>query len=248
MSKIFGRLTSVIFRFLFASLISINYVYFVYYVWLPISSHNSFGWLVVFFFNFLFIMTIWSIVVTITGDPGSVPLYWGFHIGDSESKRKRYCLVCNVFKPERTHHCSVCNRCVLNMDHHCPWINRCIGFYNRKYFLQMLLYLNLTIIFIVLVNFKMTSGLIIQVIENKIHISGLYSSLIYIFIYIADVLILFVLVNFFKYHIQIALENKTTLENLDHNSQPFVSQVKLDSVYIVQLRSYGKLASSDGEE
>ena len=59
---------------------------------------------------------------------------------DNENKRRRYCLMCNVFKPERCHHCSACNRCVLNMDHHCPWINNCVGFWNRKYFLLLLIY------------------------------------------------------------------------------------------------------------
>ena len=72
--------------------------------------------------------------------PGDILLYWGFYIRDDYIKRKRYCLICNAFKPERSHHCSVCNSCVLNMDHHCPWVDNCIGFYNRKFFMQLLFY------------------------------------------------------------------------------------------------------------
>ena len=47
----------------------------------------------------------------------------GYFLDDPECKKRRYCLICHIFKPERCHHCSACNRCVLNMDHHCPWIN-----------------------------------------------------------------------------------------------------------------------------
>merc|ERR550537_225879 len=88
----------------------------------------------VFFLNLLF--AFYQCIMT---DPGVVPPNWGFYMGD-ETKRRRYCKMCNVWKPDRSHHCSICNRCILNMDHHCPWINNCVGFYNRKFFMQLLFY------------------------------------------------------------------------------------------------------------
>jgi hypothetical protein len=35
------------------------------------------------------------------------------------------------------------------MDHHCPWINNCVGFWNRKYFLLLLFYVNITIWYVI---------------------------------------------------------------------------------------------------
>lgn len=70
-------------------------------------------------FHFSVLMLIWCFLRAMLTDPGIVPPLWGFYMGDSENKRRRYCLMCHVFKPERCHHCSACNRCVLNMDHHC---------------------------------------------------------------------------------------------------------------------------------
>jgi len=57
--------------------------------------------------------------------------------------RLRFCASCQNFKPPRAHHCSICNRCVLRFDHHCMWIDSCIGFYNHKYFICFLVYLEL---------------------------------------------------------------------------------------------------------
>merc|ERR1711920_1127076 len=94
------------------------------------------------------LMMIWSFITVFVTDPGQVPLYWGFYLDAPEHKKRRYCLICHIFKPERCHHCSACNRCVLNMDHHCPWINNCIGFWNRKFFILLLIYVLIITYFI----------------------------------------------------------------------------------------------------
>lgn len=114
------------------------YKFFIYLCFILIA--NMYAGLLLTIFHVLFVMLVWSFFQAMTTDPGQVPVFWGFHLGDPENKRRRYCLMCNVFKPERCHHCSACNRCVLNMDHHCPWINNCIGFWNRKFFILLLIY------------------------------------------------------------------------------------------------------------
>lgn len=106
-----------------------------------------------------------------TTDPGKVPLYWGYYLDDPEQKKRRYCLICHIFKPERCHHCSACNRCVLNMDHHCPWINNCVGFYNRKFFLLMLFYVILTTLTIAIGMFSR----VLQILKEIRVITPLYT-------------------------------------------------------------------------
>merc|ERR1719310_49148 len=113
---------------------------FVFLIWVPkMDTYPVLSKCVLFVFNVCYANLLISFYMSVMTDPGVVPPNWGFHMGD-ETKRRRYCKMCNVWKPDRTHHCSICNRCILNMDHHCPWINNCVGFYNRKFFIQFLLY------------------------------------------------------------------------------------------------------------
>ena len=70
-------------------------------------------------------------------------------MNEPENRRKRYCLICHLFKPEKCHHCSTCKSCMLGMDHHCPWLATCIGFFNRKHFMLTLIYSLTSILIIV---------------------------------------------------------------------------------------------------
>ena len=222
-----SKLVGVAFRCIFFILVCLNYTFTVFYIWIPKTFEEPFGGLLfLLYYHILFSLIVWTVYVTSKSDPGQVPLYWGFYIGDPDSKRTRYCLMCNVFKPLRCHHCSMCNRCVLNMDHHCPWINSCIGFYNRKFFIQMVFYLILTIISTLIANFFSTYELIKDMIFNKnfeIN-SNLVLKIFYILIYGIDLVMGFILSQFFKFHIKLILENKTTIETLDHKGQEFHSK------------------------
>lgn len=134
--------------------------------------------------------------------------------------------MCNVFKPERCHHCSACNRCVLNMDHHCPWVNNCVGFWNRKYFLLLLLYVligtYMTVIFAAYdfyeairwgFNNKMI-GSNDPNLSNKIFVMVGYT---------LNGTVAGLMTVFLKFHLKLATENKTTIENLDKMGKPFQS-------------------------
>jgi hypothetical protein len=223
-----NNVISLLFRTIFFTMGVTNYFYFIYFTWLPIAERHNFAWIVIFIYHFLMIVMVWSLYATNAADPGQVPLYWGFYFGDSDVKRRRYCLMCNVFKPERCHHCSICNRCVLNMDHHCPWINNCIGFFNRKYFIQMLFYLVTILMFTILINSKFIFDILYSVAFNRVSIKNdLTHSLLTLFIYTADLVMMVVLILFMKFHIMLILQNKTTIETIDKKGMDFESTVRI---------------------
>ncbi|CAG9316328.1 unnamed protein product [Blepharisma stoltei] len=164
-------------------------------------------------FHIIIFMFLWSFFKAMLTDPGMVPPLWGFYMGDAEIKRRRYCLMCHVFKPERCHHCSACNRCVLNMDHHCPWINNCVGFFNRKYFILVLFYVLICLYMSVAVMAKPAYDNALYIVNTRdLHA---YSEVVLIGAFLFAALLAVVLTLFAKFHIKLILGNTTTIEQMD---------------------------------
>ena len=196
-----------------------QYFSYIYLIEFPIILNNEFNYIYlirIIYFHILIILLSCSLYMTSKTNPGTTPLYWGFHIGDEDFKKKRYCLICQVFKPERTHHCSICNLCILNMDHHCPWVDNCIGFYNKKFFIQLLCYF-LIISISLCITYIPYSIDIIKALYNadKKEIFDEYN---YIFLANNIILLGFSIVdfNFLKFHIKLIYSNLTTIETLDN--------------------------------
>jgi len=229
--QMINNVISIAFRIVFFLLVATNYVFFMIYKWFPEIKNNSWAYLVIFFYNLIVILMTWATIQTIYTNPGEIPFYWGFRHGDTDFQRRRYCLMCNVFKPDRCHHCSVCNKCILNMDHHCPWINTCIGFYNRKYFIQMLFYINILIIFSIFINFKFVwnDGLELYHNKKRFEFNTILKSLFLIFLYTLDFVAMIVLSMFFKFHLKLVFENKTTIETIEKKTQEYDSGFSLGS-------------------
>eukprot|EP00747_Dinoflagellata_sp_TGD_P066271 gnl/TRDRNA2_/TRDRNA2_154729_c0_seq4.p1 gnl/TRDRNA2_/TRDRNA2_154729_c0~~gnl/TRDRNA2_/TRDRNA2_154729_c0_seq4.p1 ORF type:complete len:302 (-),score=51.46 gnl/TRDRNA2_/TRDRNA2_154729_c0_seq4:771-1676(-) len=197
-------------------LISTLHSTYVFLVWGP-RLWSADAVIVLLIYHVLFFHLMAAFYQCIMTDPGIVPPNWGFYMGD-ETKRRRYCKMCNVWKPDRTHHCSICNRCILNMDHHCPWINNCVGFYNRKLFMQLLGYAYLSLITIITTTIpelcRRTFGLakFTDFMNNTRYC--ITSALISV-VWCLALLLACTLTNFIKFHVKLVLENYTTIENLE---------------------------------
>ena len=188
--KYYGKLLVVV---IFIILI-IEYYAYVFEVMLKNMTQKNFYLILTLLviFHILVLLLLMAFISTMSTNPGEIPLYWGFYIGDDDYKRKRYCLICNAFKPERSHHCSVCNVCVLNMDHHCPWVNNCIGFYNRKFFMQLLFYVCCLVIYFDISLSYFIFNLFIDLFKKKFDYIDLLHDVIVIICYLVIVIFTFI--------------------------------------------------------
>jgi glucan phosphoethanolaminetransferase (alkaline phosphatase superfamily) len=78
---------------------SFNYYAFVFEFMLRLRPSYLAAALIV--FHIFFFMVVWSMIHAIISDPGRVPIYWGFFAEESDNRKRRYCLLCHSFKPER---------------------------------------------------------------------------------------------------------------------------------------------------
>ncbi|CDR95033.1 Palmitoyltransferase PFA3 [Babesia bigemina] len=124
-------------------------------------------------------------------DPGAVPTNWGFYMGD-DTKRRRYCKVCNVWKPDRTHHCSACNRC-----------RKC---------LQRIVHGSCSVYY--LINESMLSESADDLAKHDSGIRAIANIYVCVMVFVGLALI-FALIPFVQFHFKLVLKNSTTIENLD---------------------------------
>jgi len=153
-------------------------------------------------------------------------------MGDPEHKRKRYCLMCNVFKPDRCHHCSACNRCVLNMDHNCPWINNCIGFWNRKFFVLLLVYGVLLIYIYILGTFNEFIKTLFwhaTVAYNHVEPSEIVRVGLIEISFLFGIFLGIIITFFTRFHFRLVIKNISTLESLEKKTINFESPYSMGS-------------------
>jgi hypothetical protein len=94
------------------------------------------------------------------------------------------------------------------MDHHCLWINNCIGFYNYKYFINMLIYVSLLLL---LVTFTYTECYLDA---SSGHTNGVKLYLIAVTFILSTTLTLIV-ITFMFFHFWLIYQNKTTIEYIE---------------------------------
>ncbi|CEG83263.1 Putative Palmitoyltransferase [Rhizopus microsporus] len=140
----------------------------------------------------------------------------------SISKRdgqRRYCHICECFKPDRSHHCRECNKCILKMDHHCPWVSGCVGFGNYKFFFLFTSYTGIYGLWV----FVTTLPLVVKGIQDM----NADLDPQWIVLIILAFVFGFTVLGFTGVHLTYILRNETTIEHLA--DRPYDIRVDFDT-------------------
>ena len=84
-------------------------------------------------------------------------------VRDGRIQMVKFCVTCNIMRPQRAVHCRKCKRCVEVFDHHCPWLGTCIGKNNYAFFVVFVYF----IVFICVLLFACSVGLSVHLYKTK---------------------------------------------------------------------------------
>ncbi|KAF8334241.1 DHHC palmitoyltransferase-domain-containing protein [Cantharellus anzutake] len=121
--------------------------------------------------GYLTLVSISSLVITATKDPGilprnldpdppyttssqvsentpAVPMPRDIQVRAGIA-RVKWCQTCRMYRPPRSSHCKMCDNCVDGCDHHCQWVNNCVGRRNYTHFFTLIIAMSVTDIYIV---------------------------------------------------------------------------------------------------